>query len=220
MNRRGRHRLLHVRQEKMIPDHHRAFGHAMMKGRQSGMPEEDLWNSFFDTECVIRKLFGEQGCRGSVVEFGCGYGTFTFPAARHATGTVYALDIEPDLIGRLQMRAEREAVANIVAEIRDFVANGAGLASGSQSHAMIYNLLHIENPDRLIREARRVLRPGGALSVIHWRSDIPTPRGPSLDIRPTPEQCRAWIEASGFRNVRDVDVAECCQHHFGIVAIR
>ncbi len=203
-----------------MPDHHRAFGHATMKGRQSGMPEEDLWNSFFDAECVIRKLFGEQGCRGSVVEFGCGYGTFTFPAARHATGTVYALDIEPDLIGRLQMRAEREAVANIVAEIRDFVANGAGLASGSQSHAMIYNLLHIENPDRLIREARRVLRPGGALSVIHWRSDIPTPRGPSLDIRPTPEQCRAWIEASGFRNVRDVDVAECCQHHFGIVATR
>ena len=204
----------------MIPDHHDAFGQAMMKGRESEMPEEDLWNSFFDAECVIRKLFGEQGCRGNVVEFGCGYGTFTFPAARHATGTVYALDIEPDLIGRLQMRAKREGVANIVAEIRDFVANGAGLASGSQSHAMIYNLLHIENPDRLIREAHRVLRPGGALSVIHWRSDIPTPRGPSLDIRPTPEQCKAWIEASGFRNVRDVDVAECCQHHFGIVAIR
>ncbi len=159
----------------------------MTKGRESGMPEEGYWNSFFDAECVIRKLFVEEGCRGNVVEFGCGFGTFTFPAARHATGTVYAFDIEPDLIERLRMRAKREAISNIVAEIRDFMANGTGLGSGSQSHAMIYNLLHIENPDGLIREAHRVLHPNGRLSVIHWRSDIPTPRGPSLEIRPAPQ---------------------------------
>lgn len=190
-----------------------------MKGRESGMPEEELWNSFFDAECVIRKLFGEEGCRGNVVEFGCGYGTFTIPAARHATGTVYAFDIEPDLIGRLRTRAERQAVSNIVAEVRDFAVNGTGLESGGQNHAMIYNLLHIEGPDVLITEAHRVLRPNGRLSVIHWRSDIPTPRGPSMEIRPTPEQCKAWIEASGFRDVRIIDLQECCRFHFGVVAV-
>ncbi len=190
-----------------------------MKGRESGMPEEDYWNSIFDAEGVIRKLFGEGGCRGSVVEFGCGYGTFTFPATKHATGTVYTFDIEPDLIGQLQMRAKREDISNIVAEIRDFVANGTGLRSGSQRHAMIYNLLHIENPCGLIREAHRVLHSSGRLSVIHWRSDMPTPRGPSLEIRPTLEQCKAWIEASGFRNARVIDLRECCQFHFGMVAI-
>ena len=190
-----------------------------MKGRESGMPEEDHWNSFFDAECVIRKLFGEEGCPGSVVEFGCGYGTFTFPAARHAAGTVYALDIEPDLIGRLQLRAKQEAVPSIDAKIRDFVANGTGLESGSQSHVMVYNILHIENPDALIREAHRILTPNGRLSVIHWRSDIPTPRGPSLEIRPTPFQCKAWIEASGFRDARMIDLEDCGRFHFGIVAI-
>ncbi len=192
----------------------------MTKGRESGMPEEEYWNSFFDAECVIRKLFGEEGCRDSVVEFGCGYGTFTFPAARHATGTVYAFDIEADLVGRLEMRAKREGVSNIIAEIRDFAANGTGLGSGSQSHAMLYNLLHIENPDGLIREAYRVLHPNGRLSVIHWRSDIATPRGPSPEIRPTPEQCKAWIEASGFRDAQEIDVEECCKYHFGMVAVR
>ncbi|NIA12449.1 MAG: methyltransferase domain-containing protein [Nitrospiraceae bacterium] len=191
-----------------------------MKGRESGMPEEDYWNSFFDAGCVIEKLFGEAGCRGNAVEFGCGYGTFTFPAARHATGTVCALDIEPDLIAELQMRAKREGIANIVAATRDFMANGTGLGSGSQSHAMIYNLLHIDHPDRLLREAQRVLGPNGRLSVIHWRSDIPTPRGPSLEIRPTPEQCKAWIEASGFQNTRVIDLQDCCPFHFGIVASR
>mgnify|MGYP001577894405 CR=1 FL=1 len=191
-----------------------------MKGRDSGMPEEDHWNSFFEAECVVRKLFGEKVCQGDVVEFGCGYGTFTFPAARHATGTVHALDIEHDLIERLRKKVNEESISNIDAKIRDFVADGTGLESGSQSHAMIYNLLHIEDPVGIIKEAHRVLRPSGVLSVIHWRTDIPTPRGPSLEIRPAPEKCKGWMAASGFRNIQDVDLQECCQFHFGITAIR
>ena len=190
-----------------------------MRGRDSGMPAEEFWNSFFDAECMIEKLFGKDGCQGSAVEFGCGYGTFTFPAAKHTTGTVYAFDIEPDLIARLRARAKRDTILNIAAETRDFVAQGTGLEPGSQSHAMIYNLLHIENPDGLLREAARVLCPRGRLSIIHWRSDIPTPRGPSLEIRPTPEQCKAWLEAAGFHEIQEIDLRECCRYHFGMVAI-
>jgi len=40
---------------------------------------------------------------------------------------------------------------------------------------MIYNLLHIEQPEKLLKEAGRILKPGGTVSVIHWRSDIETP---------------------------------------------
>ncbi len=190
----------------------------MMKGRESGMPQEDYWSSFFDAECVIKKLFKDDPCKGDVVEFGCGYGTFTFPAARHSTGTVHTFDIEPDLVVSLCPKAEREGISNVTATVRDFVATGTGLAPGSQAHAMIYNLLHLENPCELIKEARRVLGPSGRLSVIHWRSDIPTPRGPSMDIRPTPEDCVAWIKASGFGDTQVIDLQECCPYHFGIVA--
>jgi len=192
----------------------------LLKARESGMPGEDYWNSFFDAECVIRKMFGACGCRGNVVEFGSGYGTFTLPAARHTLGTVYAFDIEPDLIEGLERKAKEQSIANIHAEVRDFIADGTGLASETQAHAMIFNLLHLENPVGLLKEAYRVLCRGGRLSVIHWRSDIPTPRGPSLKIRPTPEQCKAWIEAAGFHAIQDVDLLECCQFHFGIIAVR
>jgi ubiquinone/menaquinone biosynthesis C-methylase UbiE len=191
-----------------------------MKGRDSGMPEDDYWNSFFDAECVIKKMFGEKGCQGNLVEFGSGYGTFTFPAAKHSRGTVFALDIEADLIERLHQNSKERSIQNIDAEVRDFVSNGTGLDCETQSHAMIYNLLHLENPIELLKEAYRVLQPGGKLSVIHWRSDIPTPRGPALDIRPTPEQCREWIESAGFHLIQNVDLSECCKFHFGIVAIR
>lgn len=191
-----------------------------MKGRDSGMPDEASWNSFFDAECIVKSMFGIDGCLGDVVEFGCGYGTFTIPAARYSTGTIYALDIEPELIDILRQKAKEQSFTNIKAEVRDFVSYGTGLESSTQSHAMIFNLLHIENPLELLTEAYRVLRKDGKLSVIHWRSDIPTPRGPSLEIRPTPEQCKAWIEVTGFHTIRDVDLLECCNFHFGVLALR
>lgn len=191
-----------------------------MKGRDSGMPDEAYWNNFFDAECIIKNMFGIEGCLGDVVEFGSGYGTFTIPAAKYSTGTISALDIEPDFIDILQQKAKQQSFTNIKAEVRDFVSDGTGLESSTQSHAMIFNLLHIEKPLELLREAYRVLRKGGNLSVIHWRSDIPTPRGPSLEIRPTPEHCKAWIEAAGFHAVQNVDLHECCKFHFGILALR
>ena len=191
-----------------------------MKGRDSGMPQEDCWNSFFDAECVVERLLGVSGCQGNLVEFGSGYGTFTLPAARHTTGIVFAFDIEADLIEQLRQKSEDCAIRNIHAEVCDFAADGTGLAMETQSHAMIYNLLHLENPIGLLKEAYRVLRPDERLSVVHWRSDIPTPRGPSLDIRPTPVQCSEWIEDAGFHLIQNVDLSACCQYHFGITAIR
>lgn len=184
------------------------------------MPEESYWETFFDADATIRKLFGDNAIQGNVVEFGCGYGTFTLPAARHTTGTVLALDIESGLIESLRHKAKTEPLSNIKAEVRDFVVHGARLAEGTQTHAMIYNLLHLENPVELLKEAHRVLQAGGRLSVIHWRSDISTPRGPSLDIRPTPEQCRKWIREAGFRDIHDVNLKECCPFHFGIISVK
>ena len=50
----------------------------------------------------------------------------------------------------------------------------------------------------LLAAARETLRPGGLVAVIHWRSDLATPRGPSLDIRPRPEQITRWAVEAGL----------------------
>lgn len=42
------------------------------------------------------------------MEFGCGYGTFTFPAARRVSGTVHTFDIEPELVALVQCRSWAE----------------------------------------------------------------------------------------------------------------
>ena len=186
-----------------------------MKGRESGMPDERNWATFFDVEVALPKLLGAENLSGDLVEFGCGYGTFTLPTARRTSGIITALDIEPEMVTIVRHKASELSLTNIYAEVRDFVATGTGLPANSQAHAMIYNLLHIEHRDRLLEEARRVLRDDGHLSVMNWRSDVPTPRGPSLDIRPTPELCRAWLEMAGFVTIEAIDLGDCCPYHFG-----
>ncbi len=140
------------------------------------------------------------------------------PAALHTHGIVTALDIEPLLVDDVRQKAEAQGLSNVRAEVRDIVADGSGLDSGTQDHALIFNLLHLEQPVALLREAHRVLHNRGMLFVMHWRSDIPTPRGPSLAIRPRPEQCQRWLEEAGFQNIESVNLQPCCPYHFGLLA--
>jgi len=97
-----------------------------MKTRESGMPEEEMWREFFDPEAILRSLKLTPSC-GGVVEFGCGYGTFTIPAARIVRGTVHALDIEPDMVAVTQSKAEAEGLRNVRVYVQDFVSAGTGL---------------------------------------------------------------------------------------------
>ena len=189
----------------------------MAKGRESGMPDAAYWQTFFNPECIVGKL----DCRGPIdaVEFGCGYGLFTVPVAKLVAGTVYALDIDPEMVAATAARATAAGLANVVAEERDFLADGCGRPDGSAGYALLFNILHVEEPVELLRTAYRVLAPGGRAGVIHWRADELTPRGPTLAIRPTPGQCRAWAEDAGFRYVRDEDLC-CCSWHWGLVLER
>jgi cyclopropane fatty-acyl-phospholipid synthase-like methyltransferase len=77
-----------------------------MKTRESGMPKESIWKEFFEAEIILRTLKLSPSCR-EVVDFGCGFGTFTIPAARIVSGTVHALDIEPEMVQTTEAKAER-----------------------------------------------------------------------------------------------------------------
>jgi ubiquinone/menaquinone biosynthesis C-methylase UbiE len=175
------------------------------------MPPAEQWEAFFQPDGILESL----GCvrvSGDVAEFGCGYGTFTIAAARRVSGIVYATDIDPLMVSATIARASRAGVRNVVVEQRDFVSEGCGRPDNSMSYAMLFNILHIEDPVSLLREAFRVVHAGGIVSVIHWRHDIETPRGPPLEIRPRPAQCRAWAEEAGLRWLRSSDLPNSHWH--------
>jgi SAM-dependent methyltransferase len=186
-----------------------------MKVRDSGMPDEEMWSGFFDPATVLEVLGLHQGIH-NLVEFGCGYGTFTLAAGGIASGTVHALDIEPDMVEVVQEKCREAGITNVQATVRDFVAEGTGLAENSMDAALLFNILHHEEPVALIKEALRVLKPNGMMAVIHWNYDPATPRGPAMEIRPRPEQCIAWGREAGFlfseRNRYDLP-----PYHYGLL---
>lgn len=190
----------------------------MGKGRESGMPVESLWGSFFDPACVLAKLQCA-GSIGDVIEFGCGYGTFTIAAAQMVKGHLLALDIEPEMVAATAAKASAAHLSNVCVQVRDFVADGCGVPDGQAGYAMLFNILHVEDPVGLLREACRALAPGGKVGIIHWRSDIETPRGPSLPIRPSADQCREWGEHAGLEFVRHEPLG-CCSWHWGMLMRR
>jgi ubiquinone/menaquinone biosynthesis C-methylase UbiE len=185
----------------------------MVKVRESDMPAEELWESFFKPLDILRTLEVNTTVVDAV-EFGCGHGTFTIPAAKIISGTLYAIDIVSDRISRVRERAEAEGLTNIVLMLRDFIAEGSGLGDSSVDYVMLFNILHDEDPKRILDESYRILKPGGKVGVIHWNYDSSTPRGPPMEIRPTPEQCRDWALSAGFLHLSTHDLRP---YHYGLL---
>ena len=165
--------------------------------RESGMPPQDYWETLLDVPRIL-DAFGFDPSTADVAELGCGYGTFALPLARRIGGMVHTLDIDAALVAHTARRAAEAGLTNLKPETRDVLAAGFGRPAGSCDAALLFNILHAEEPVALLRAGREVVRPGGLVAVIHWRSDIPTPRGPSLEIRPRPEQIMAWATAAGL----------------------
>ena len=109
------------------------------------MPDEDAWQVFYDADCIINKLDCVTKQNGVIAEFGCGYGTFTLPVAKRTSGLVYAFDIEPELVALVDRKARAAGLANVTAQVRDFVKDGTRTKIGEQRPSRwSYNLLHIQ----------------------------------------------------------------------------
>jgi ubiquinone/menaquinone biosynthesis C-methylase UbiE len=186
-----------------------------MKTRESGMPDEERWSAFFDPDLILSELGLEPSAKG-VVDMGCGYGTFAIPAARRISGgRVLAVDIDEQMVEACQTKIKEAGLTNISCQQRDFVTYGICLPDESADFVMLFNILHAENPVSLLEEAYRILVPGGKVGVIHWNYDPTTPRGPSMDIRPKPEQCQEWVRAAGFQLIRPL--IDLPPYHYGMV---
>lgn len=177
------------------------------------MPSEKLWEEFFEPERILRILELNHNV-ADVVELGCGYGTFTIPASKAIKEKVYAIDIDEEMTKRVTERANEEKTNNIETMLRDFTHEGSGLEDESMDYAMLFNILHAEKPEGLLKEAYRILKPEGKLGVVHWNYDPETPRGPPMTIRPRPEQCVKWAIKVGFKSESRHGLKP---YHYGLV---
>jgi len=177
------------------------------------MPDETLWETSFSPEEILRMLGLDRSVRDAV-EFGCAYGTFTIPAAKIVSGTLSAIETDQEMIGRVREKAKLAEARNIRCLLRDFITEGSGLGTGSVDYAMLCNVLPDMWPERLIREAFRIVRPGGRIGIIHWYYESRTMRGTFVETGLRPGQVRQWADEAGFRLLRSCDLRP---YHYGFV---
>ena len=162
------------------------------------MPEEVYWESLFDVPLILSKLGIERF--QDVAELGCGCGTFSIPVAKAIRGTLYTFDIDPAMVART---LERGTELPVVAQVRDVIEHGFGVQANA---VLLFNILHCEQPVQLLQHARNALCEGGKVLIIHWRHDIATPRGPTADIRPSPEQIATWAKEAALEAGKAIDL--------------
>ncbi|MGJ4751773.1 class I SAM-dependent methyltransferase [Leptospira kmetyi] len=155
--------------------------------------------------------------KDDIVEFGSGYGTFTLPLAERTHNRILAFEIETNLVLKLNEKIKRSKLSNIFSIERDIVALGTGLENNSVGYVMIFNLLHHDDPNSILKESYRILKHGGTAGLVHWNYDSSTPRGPKMEIRPKPENMCVWAKEIGFRIESSIPI-DLPPYHYGFLA--
>ncbi len=122
-----------------------------------------LWlrDLFFSPAKKLQKAGLKPG--NQVLDFGCGPGSFSLAAASIVgpSGRVHALDIHPLAIQRVKIKAAKSGLQNIKTISSD---RAAGLADQSMDFVILNDVLHeVDDPDAILSELHRVLRPEGTL---------------------------------------------------------
>ena len=135
-----------------------------------------------------------------VADIGAGGGFFTARLAREVGGggRVYAVDVDPGVIRRLEERAAREQWSNV--DIVHSQPDDPRLPDGALDAALIVNAYHeFTDVAAMVRGLARALKPGGRLVIVDQ-----APRG-RLDEQRSAQQ-RAH-ELGSWHAVRDLLVA-------------
>jgi SAM-dependent methyltransferase len=101
-----------------------------------------------------------------VLELGPGPGAFTVDAAHRIgpEGRLIAVDLQPEMIARVEERVRRAGLTNVETYVAS--AYALPLENASIDRAFLITVLpEIPDPLRALVEMRRVLRHGGVLSV-------------------------------------------------------
>lgn len=129
----------------------------------------------------------------TVLDFGCGKGNYTLPAAKivEKEGIVYALDKNSETLVQLGERAKKEGLTNIK-RINTSGKIDTGLKNDSIDAVLLYDIIHLVGKDdsstlkdrkKLYKEAHRLIKPGGMLSVYPTHLKTHTDVGSIEEIR-------------------------------------
>ncbi len=103
-----------------------------------------------------------------VLDFGCGPGSYSIATAEllAGTGKVFAIDMHPLAIKKVNQTAQKKKLKNIETILSDC---DTGLPSNSVDIVLLYYIFNdLEKPEKVLHELYRVLKPQGVLSFSEY----------------------------------------------------
>ena len=177
------------------PNHR--FTDAEQWAAQFDNPTRDAWQK---PDAVIAALALRPDM--AVADLGAGTGYFAVRLARAVPGgTVYAEDVEPDMVRYLGERATREGLRNLVA-LRGAPADPR-LPGPVDAAIMVDTYHHLADPVGFFTRLREQMRPGATLAIVDFRPDAPADSpGPPAAMRIGDAAVVAALIPLGFAHVR------------------
>jgi ubiquinone/menaquinone biosynthesis C-methylase UbiE len=141
-----------------------------------------------------------------VADVGAGTGYYTVRLARAVApgGQVYATDIQPEMLARLERRLRQERVQGVTPVLG--TADDPRLPAATVDLILMVDVYHeLAEPQLMLRKLRAALKPGGRLVLIEFRKE-----DPRVPIRPEHKmsvtEAKLELEAEGYRLQRVIDV--------------
>lgn len=141
----------------------------------------------------------------TVCDMGCGNGYYTLKLAElvGTDGAVLAVDIQPEMLHLLELRAKELGVTN-VRPIQGTILN-PGLPDGEVDLILCVDVYHeFSQPAEMLAAMRRALKPDGLLVLVEFRAE-----DPAVPIKPLHKMSKAQILKellpNGYRLVKEYD---------------
>ena len=153
-----------------------------------------------------------------VVDLGAGTGFYSIPAAQMVPkGKVYAIEIQKDFLTTIKNKIKEKKLDNIEC----FWGNvekigGTGIGDKIADAIIASNILfQIDNKEKFIEEAKRILKSNGKVLVIDWAdSSTLGINSKSVILK---EKMKDMFEKKGFVYERDIDAGA---HHYGMILVK
>lgn len=174
---------------------------ALFEGTE--MPTAGWWDALWPNPAGVLEAVGLRRDMAAI-DLCCGDGWFTLPMSKVAASVV-AIDID-----RNMLEAARDRLAAAGATNCEFVEGDAyELARhmrGPADFVLMANAFHgVPDQPRLADAIAKALKPAGRLAVVNWHQRrreettiLGEPRGPKSELRMSPGQTIASIEAGGL----------------------
>jgi ubiquinone/menaquinone biosynthesis C-methylase UbiE len=162
-------------------------------------PDRDIWQH---PDQVMDKLGIADAA--VVADIGAGAGWFTIHLARRVgpNGTVYAQDVQPEMLAAITRRVNSLGLTNVKTILG--MDSDPKLPPQSLDAALMVDAYH-ENDDRdarvsLLRNLAKALRPNGRIGLIDFKLEGSGP-GPAPEERVSPETVISEAKAAGLQLV-------------------